>query len=100
MQKYPDSIIQPKSMWDRCLLCGRQGPLEVHHVFGGVANRPKSTEDGLVVHLCPECHRNGRWAAHRCRNTMIRLRMVGQKAYEKAGHSRQDFIKRYGRNYL
>ncbi|MCZ2807921.1 MAG: hypothetical protein O2V44_01045 [Candidatus Bathyarchaeota archaeon] len=97
MKKYPHSIIQRDT--ERCFLCGRSGPLEVHHVFGGVANRPKSTEDGLVVHLCPDCHRNGPQAAHRSITTMQKLRAIGQKAYEQKS-SRAAFMKRYGRNYL
>ena len=41
---------------NECILCGRIGPTEVHHVFPG-AYRKLSDEYGAVVLLCPECHR-------------------------------------------
>lgn len=88
----------------RCFLCGRNGSqdrLERHHIFGG-ANRSKSEKYGLVVYLCGDrCHRNGKDAAHRSRETREYLRAYGQKkAMEEQGWSTEDFIRIFGRNYL
>lgn len=87
-----------------CYLCSKNGQtdrLERHHIFGG-ANRGKSEEDGLWVWLCGnECHRNGKQAAHRSRNTMISLHRAGELAYLEAyNKTKEDFLTRYGRNYL
>ena len=67
------SIIQKEK---RCFLCGCCTPtgfydgLEDHHVFFGRGNRAKSEKLGLKVWLCGEtCHRNGKRAAHRNRET-------------------------------
>lgn len=52
-----------------CFLCGKTGWLEEHHVYPGPF-RDKSEKYGLKVGLCGEsCHRNGRYAAHQCRET-------------------------------
>ena len=84
-----------------CFLCGKTGPLEEHHVFGG-PNRKLSEEDGLKVGLCGDsCHRNGRYAAHACRETREALRQFWQIKYMmRTKCSVRDFIQRYGRNYL
>lgn len=96
MQRYRPSIIEKDS--EHCYICGCGGALAVHHVMGGPW-RAKSTEDGLIVHLCPKCHTDGPYSAHRCRQTMDRLRQDAQMAYEALyGHER--WMRRYGRNYL
>lgn len=89
---------------DKCFLCGRNGSgdrLEVHHIFPG-ALRKKSDKYGLVVLLCGErCHRNGKYAAHRCRETALQLKQYGQrKAMEENGWTTEDFIREFGKNYL
>lgn len=84
-----------------CFLCGRYGTLEEHHVFGG-PNRSKSERDGLKVGLCGDsCHRNGRRAAHRCRETSDALKQFWQiKFMMKHQIGVRAFILEYGRNYL
>ena len=89
---------------DKCFLCGRNGAqdrLELHHIFPG-ALRKKSDKYGLTVWLCGErCHRNGKYAAHRCRETALKLKQYGQrKAMEENGWTISDFIREFGRNYL
>lgn len=95
------SIIQEDKSF--CYLCGRNGngdPLEEHHVFGG-PNRRLSENDGLKVYLCGEtCHRNGKYAAHRNSDTSFLLKMKAQEAWEHKFGTREEFMKRYGRNYL
>ena len=90
-----------------CFRCGAYGYTEVHHIFGSY-NRKKSTEDGLVVNLCRECHNLPPDGAHYNRNTMDWLHKVGQEAYEgkmiqeglSPSEAREKFMKRYGKNYL
>lgn len=85
-----------------CFLCGRNGngdPLECHHIFGA-SNRKHSDKDGLFVWLCGNrCHRNGNMSAHKSAVTAELLKAEAQKAYEEK-HSRAEFMKRYGKNYL
>lgn len=76
---------------DTCYICGRDRT-QFHHVFGA-SNRNHSTEDGLFIPVCAECHRK----IHKF-NPMA-LKQEGQRCYEKT-HSREDFMKRYGKNYI
>lgn len=95
------SIVQTDC--DKCFLCSKNGlydRLEKHHIFGAY-NRRKSEEDGLFVFLCGDsCHRNGKHAAHRDKNIMDQLHKVGQKKWEEHYGTREEFMKRYGKNYL
>ena len=95
------SIIQDDTT--KCFLCGRNGSadrLELHHCFPGNPNRKHSDEDGLFVFLCGErCHRNGKLSAHKSAVTAELLKVEAQRAYEDR-HSREEFMKRYGKNYL
>ena len=96
------SVIQSDN--SRCYLCGRNGngdPLEEHHIFFGAANRTLSEEDGMKVMLCgTRCHRNGKEAAHRNRQTDLLLKQKAQTVWEARNGKRENFIRRYGRNYL
>lgn len=98
------SIIQTKK---ECFLCGCNIPsgfydgLEEHHIFFGTGNRKNSEKRGLKVWLCGEtCHRNGKKAAHKNRETDLYLKRIGQEAYEATYGDRPDFIREFGRNYL
>lgn len=101
MKSTRKSIVQ--SDCSVCFLCGRNGAvdrLEKHHIFGA-ANRRLSEEDGLFIYLCGHrCHRNGKSAVHMDKVTMEAFHKIGQRAYETHIGSREDFIKRYGKNYL
>ena len=82
-----------------CFLCGRIGPTECHHIFGG-PNRRLSDEDGLFVHLCHSCHNQPPDGAHFNKETAKKLHMVGQKAWEAKYGDRADFMRRYGKNFM
>lgn len=82
-----------------CWLCGREGTTEEHHIFGGTRNRKLSGRYGLTVYLCPRCHRDSREGVHADSGKMLLLHRTGQRAFEE-GHSRQDFVQIFGRNYL
>lgn len=88
----------------KCWLCGRNGagdPLERHHIYQG-ALRNKSEKYGLVVYLCGNsCHRNGKYAVHRCRETRDMLMQWGQKkAMEEQGWDIEQFREVFGKNFL
>lgn len=76
---------------DTCYICGRDRT-QFHHVFGA-SNRNHSTEDGLFIPICAECHEK----IHKF--NPLSLKQEGQRCYEKT-HSREEFMKRYGKNYI
>ena len=76
---------------------------ERNEVFGGTANRKKSIEDGLVIFLTPEDHRTGKHSFHlEPQNPRwVKVRQIAQKRWmEFYGKTEEQFIKRYGKNYL
>lgn len=88
---------------DTCFLCKRNrhaGRLELHHIFGA-ANRKLSTEYGLCVTLCEECHRLGKHAVHQSAETMQYLHEYGQrKAMKENGWTIEQFREVFGKNYI
>lgn len=88
-----------------CFLCAEVDKryngqnLEEHHIFFGTGKRTLSDEDGLIVHLCPEHHREGPAAVHKNRLADLYVKAVAQAKYEET-HTRDEFIRRYGRSYL
>lgn len=70
-----------------------------HEIFGGY-NRQKSIDDGLVIYLRPEQHNMDNGGIHFNPEYRKTAQQAGQKAYEALGHTRQEFIQRYGKNYL
>lgn len=98
------SIIQTEK---ECYLCGCRIPygfydgLEDHHIFFGTSNRAKSEKLGLKVWLCGEtCHRTGKRAVHRNRETDLLIKRHAQEVYEDTYGNRTDFIREFGRSYL
>ena len=91
-----------------CFRCGRYTITERHHIFGGVANRRLSEQDGLWVYLCTGCHNIPPNGVHFNPNTALWLHRIGQEAYEKkmaqnglnAVEARRAFMQRYGKNYI
>lgn len=83
-----------------CALCGSKSKVATHEIFYGTANRKKSIEDGLVVNLCGDHHNLSSNGVHFNKELDLELKQKAQKTYEEKLGSREDFIKRYGRNYL
>lgn len=92
---YAESIIGAESHF--CYYCGRYGDTARHEIFGS-SNRQQSKADGLWVSLCPYCHKWEHEGGGLERDG-VTLKQIGQMAYERT-HTREEFIKRYGRNYL
>lgn len=83
-----------------CELCGKYTQLERHHVFMGNKQRSLSEKYGAIIHLCPECHRNGRYSVHKNRYVRIQTQEYMQrKIMKEQKWTIQDFIKIFGRNY-
>lgn len=92
-----DSII-PGDSEERCHYCGRYCNPHKHHIFGA-ANRKWSEKFGLFVHLCPEHHNMSDQGIHFNKKMMDEYHQLGQMAFE-VEHSREEFMKIFGRNYL
>lgn len=83
--------------WRNC----REPGLCRHEIFFGTGNRRLSIEDGLVVFLTPEMQNMTNYGVHFNRDFDLKLKKAGERAWiDYYGKSKEDFIKRYGRNYL
>lgn len=92
------SILQDEKY---CMICATEQNLQKHHIFGG-PNRKKSEEDGLWIWLCMD-HHTGDHGVHTARGAhmLIKYRKIGEREWlRKNGKTIQDFIYRYGKNYL
>lgn len=84
--------------FETCYFCGM--PAEaIHHVLPGTAKRRISDVNGFTVPLCNKCHNMSNGAVHFDRTKDILLRRICQLYYEKE-HSREEWRKLAGRNYL
>jgi hypothetical protein len=81
-----------------CALCGQWHYLEKHHVFGA-ANRKLSEKWGMVIELCPACHRTGKQLVHQCRETADKVKAHYQRIFMHM-YPDEDFMAIFGRNYL
>ena len=79
----------------------REIGLQRHEVFYGIRNRRKSIEDGLVVFLTPEMHTDHKTGVHFNPAFNKELKLAGERKWlEYYNKTIEDFIKRYGKNYL
>lgn len=92
------SIISIKK---ECYVCGTTNNLHCHHVMFG-RNRKKADEDGLTVYLCYE-HHEGTNGVHgkNGHELDIRLKKDAEVRWCQFYNKKpENFLKRYGRNYL
>jgi hypothetical protein len=92
-----DSIIQDK---DVCWVCGTEYGLHTHHIYFGLKNRKISDEHGFTVKLCAKHHNASNKGVHFNRVLDLNLKQVCQQEFESQGHTREEFIKLIGKNYL
>lgn len=79
----------------------RQPGLHRHEIFYGIKNRKKSIEDGLVIYLTPEMHNMSKEGIHFNKEFDSAAKEIAQMTWMNYyGKTIDDFIKRYGRNYL
>ena len=84
-----------------CYVCGTTSNLHLHHILFG-RNRKKADEDGLTIYLC-YYHHEGTDGVHgfNGHNLDIELKQLAEKRWlEENNKQVEDFIKRYGKNYL
>lgn len=78
---------------------------ERHEVFEGrTGNRDKSIEDGLVIFISPEMHREGKYAVHKNPKFWkehVKIQEIAEQAWiDYYNKTKDEFRKRYGKNYL
>lgn len=91
------SIVQDLNQ-ERCFLCGSTCNLELHHIMHGTANRRLATLYGLTCWLCRN-HHTGKFGVHTHSDLNRQLQMTAQNAFEQT-HTRQEWMKIFGKNYL
>lgn len=91
-----DSILQDKK---ECYICKTTQGLHSHHIYGGVANRKISEQNGFKVWLCGKHHNLSNEGVHFNRELDLYLKRTCQEKFEQT-HSRNDFYKLIGRNYI
>lgn len=90
-----ENIVQKEK---NCLVCHAAHGLHKHHVYYGPLRRV-SEENGFTVWLCGRHHNLSRDGVHFDRNLDMEIKKMVQHEYEKE-HSREEFMRLIGRNYL
>lgn len=83
---------------DNCYFC-RKSAQCIHEVYFGTANRKVSIKNGFCVGLCNYHHNSSNNSVHYNREMDLELKKLYQKEYEK-NHTKEEFIKLIGKNYL
>lgn len=109
-KRHKQSILQSKD--GTCYICAeihgdyRRKPVHEHHVFYGSANRAVSEAEGLKVYLCLSHHMynyDGNPEAIHGNPTKgsldMWLKQTAQRKFEET-HSREEFVRLIGKNYL
>lgn len=99
------SIIQTDGTY--CFRCKNAIGTEDHHMLPGNPGRKYSEQDGLKVRICRECHEYLHSSAGS--KQLLAYKKLGQEKWEayygprlieEGKDPRDEFRKRYGRNYL
>lgn len=90
----------PEALREECAHRGAATPqqIEEHHIFGGPF-RKFSEHYGIKVHLCTYHHTSGSEAVHNNRTWDLRLKQIGQKAFEER-YSHGMWMQVFRRDYL
>lgn len=84
-----------------CFVCGSKTNLHLHHVLFG-KNRKNADKDGLTVWLCYQ-HHEGTNGVHGKNGHELdnQLKYIAEQAWLKYyNKTQEEFIKRYGKNYI
>lgn len=90
------SIIQNNK---ECYFCHTTIGLHCHHIYGGVANRKISEQNGFKVWLCARHHNMSNAGVHFDNARNIFLKQLCQSVFEQT-HTRKEFMQLIGKNYL
>ena len=93
-----DSIMQNIR---ECYITGDTQGLHKHHIYHGTALRKVSEKNGLWCWLRWDWHNGAKYGVHgKCGHDLdIRLKRECQERYEET-HTRVEFMRLIGRNYL
>ena len=94
-----NSILQNSDAPRRCYFCRSTYNVHLHHIFGGTANRKQSEKHGFKVFLCGFHHNMSNEGVHFNRELDLKLKRECQAKFEET-HSREEFMKIIGKNYL
>ena len=83
----------------KCYLTGTTQNIHIHEIYFGSANRKKSIEHGFCVPLKAELHNMSSNGVHFNHELDLRLKRECQAKFEET-HTREEFIRIIGRNYL
>lgn len=89
------SILQDEK---KCYITGRTDRLHLHHIYFG-ANRKISDKNGFTIWLIPELHNMSNQGIHFNRDFDLAIKRDCQRKFEE-NHTREEFIKLIGKNYL
>ena len=92
------SLLQSKK---ECYVCKTTNSMHLHHIMFG-KNRKKADEDLLTVYLCRE-HHEGTNGVHgkNGHELDLKLKQLAEKKWcEYYNKNIEDFIIRYGKNYI
>jgi len=82
---------------DYCYICGLYTYCNPHHLIEGIGRRKLSDKYGLVVNACFNCHRD----IHDHPERYLYLKKEAQQfAMKQYSWSIQDWINKFGKNYL
>ena len=96
------SIVQSEK---ECYLCRKyfdicnDTDLHEHHVFEGWGNRRISEQTGAKIWLCAKHHNMSEYGIHFNKDVDLEVKQEVQMKFEET-HSREEFMKLFGRNYL
>lgn len=96
--------------YNYCMICGSPN-VEIHHALFGTSSRKKADEDGLLMPMCAKHHNSCADSVHMHYGMKVLSRQLAQAiwereyAYKELGswvreEARNEFMKRYGTNYL
>jgi hypothetical protein len=97
-KKQKRAVNNSRPIEKKCYITGATTGLHKHHIFGG-ANRKLSEQYGLYVYLIPKYHNMSDEGVHFNRTFDLQLKREAQAEFEKV-HSREEFIRIFGKNYL
>lgn len=84
-----------------CFRCHSKINLHRHHTLYGTANRKKADKDGCWIYLCGKHHNLSNEGIHFDKQYDLKIKKMTEKAWcDYYGKTKEDFLKRYGRNYL
>ena len=80
-----------------CYECGAPAT-DIHHALYGSERRKLADKDGLTVPLCRRCHE--RLHSSKGHEMALRYKQLAEMTYILQGHTVEEFVERYGKNYL